>query len=164
MVPPAKRLRKSVDKRSSHPAQFRQTPAQGTVEVCQLKPVVDELVHEAMRNYTAEMEERMKAQDARIAEQEARLSEQAKALTVYEKLLAKHDVWIEGRDELIIDNSGDIQQLTKKVDEFQDWIWERFMNFQRATDNAILRTDHMIFRVFEALMTLSMTVSMRLMS
>lgn len=125
---------------------------------------MDELVHEAMGNYTAEMEERWKAQDVRIAEQEARLSEQAKALTVYEKLLARHDVRIEGHDELIGDNAGDIQQLTKKVDEFEDWIWEQFMKFQQATHNAILRADNRIFRVFEALMTMSMTVSMRLMS
>ena len=164
MVPPAKRLRKSVDKRSSHSPQVRQTPAHGTVEVCQLKPVVDELVHEAMSKYVAEMEDRLKGQDARIAEQEARLSEQAKEIVGYANLLAKHDRRMDGHDELIIDIAGDIQQLTKKVDEFEDWIWEQFMKFQRATDNAILRTDNMIFRVFEALMTLSMTVTMRLMS
>ena len=119
--------------------------------------MVNELVHQAMGKHVAEMEEHLKGQDARITEQEARLTEQAKELTVYEKLLARHDVRIEGHDELIVANAGDIQQLTKKVDEFEDWIWERFMKFQQATDNAI-------FQVFQALMTISMTVTMRLMS
>ena len=122
-----------------------------------MKPVVDELVHEAMGKYVAEMEERLKGQDARIAEQEARLSEQAKEIMGYANLLAKHDRRMEGHDELIGIIAGDIQQLTKKVDEFEDWIWERFMNFKDSTRDSSLR-------MMQSLIILSMTMSMRLMS
>lgn len=164
MVPPAKRLRRSEDKGSRHSPEARRVPAQGTVDVCQLKPVVDELVQKAMRKSTAETAERLKEKDARITEQDARIKELAERLELHEKIvdlridgqrerLEEQTARLEEQDELVGNNAADVRRLTKKVDDFEDWIWERFMKFQDATDDAI-------FGVLQFFMTMSMNVSM----